>query len=437
MSAYGITAINNVLKEYWGKSNPFLPIFKQYPFIAMANKRMIGGRNWLQTLNYSQNQGVSNTFTSAQTASSAPGDVQFSMTARKFYGIAQIEQIAVEAARSDQYALVKTVEREMRQTADNMMRRLEIRSLRSATGAVARVVSTYGGASTTIGIAAIGDNTVSMNPGSAGFFKNAILVASAANGGALRAAGTNTMTITAVNRGASEITVGAIITGLVAGDYLYFLGDAQNNASDPIASDGFTGWVPRSAPGATAFNGVDRTADVDLLGGLRLNAAGATTGGDVVEVLTEACEQVCFLGGNPDVIHASQDVWVNAKKLLQSQVEYGEVKGRPLPFQTVENGKVVTKMVDIGVSFQGFRVDHSRGSAVVIRNTFLEPKTAYVCQSDTWELGSMMQFPHVYTEADDPRITLANEDAFEIRFNNYLNLACSVPGFNCHVYDIG
>src|SRR5215471_5894347 len=78
-----------------------------------------------------------------------------------------------------------------------------------------------------------------------------------------------TATITNRNEDAGTITFSGTITGIQAGDFLY---NANATATDyDFGFMGLAAWIPLTAPSATLFMNVDRTADVNALAGWRLN----------------------------------------------------------------------------------------------------------------------------------------------------------------------
>jgi len=46
-------------------------------------------------------------------------------------------------------------------------------------------------------------------------------------------------------------------------------------------------------------------------------------------------------------------------------------------------------------------------------------------------------FPNIWTEAGDPAITVHNDDAIELRSNNYVELVCRRPVMNGVVFNLG
>ena len=136
------------------------------------------------------------------------------------------------------------------------------------------------------------------------------LQASATDGGAAlqNVPGTiDAAQVISVNRGTGVIVLvvvqGAPQTSWGAGDYLQVLGDIGIGGSSTIAGmlglSGLAAWVPFVDPPATDnFWGVNRSADVTRLGGLRFNA----TAFSIAEGITNALALANREGAAPDLI---------------------------------------------------------------------------------------------------------------------------------------
>ena len=105
-------------------------------------------------------------------------------------------------------------------------------------------------------------------------------VAAAKTGGSVRS---GTLTVASINRGAAtnQITTTANLSGgigaIAQNDFIYQSGDYDG------ALTGLEGWLPSTAPGATAFFGQDRTDDITRLSGQRYDGSSGT----ILEALIE------------------------------------------------------------------------------------------------------------------------------------------------------
>lgn len=107
-------------------------------------------------------------------------------------------------------------------------------------------------------------------------------------------------------------------------DFMFREGDRQNSATPSrLTWTGFRGWVPQVAPGATLFNGVDRSVD-DRLGGLRLDAG--TTGGSPEENFMDAEAMVDSEGGQISHWVVGRDTFNKLAKSMQNHIEYAEIQ---------------------------------------------------------------------------------------------------------------
>lgn len=117
----------------------------------------------------------------------------------------------------------------------------------------------------------------------------------ATDGGAalLESAVIDAIQLTSVNRGTGVI-VGTVVQGtgasFAAGNYLQVLGDIGSAGASTIAGllglSGYQAWVPSTDPVSTDnFWGVNRSADVTRLGGLRYNATAQTISEGITNAL--------------------------------------------------------------------------------------------------------------------------------------------------------
>ena len=175
---------------------------------------------------------------------------------------------------------------------------------------------------------------------------------------------------------------------------------------------GLDGWVPSAAPGATAFFGVDRTADVTRLGGNRFDGSALP----IEEALIGGASQVAREGGRPDHCFVDFATFANLEKALGSKVVYSESKAR-----------------DVDIGFAGIDVRGPRGTIKVIPDQNCQPNVAWMLQLDTWSLNTLGEAP-MFLDLDNNRMLRESAaDAYEVRLGYYGQIACNAPGYNCRV----
>jgi len=412
MALASLSTMAYIFKRVYAKNQAIeLVAYKNHPFLALVKKTYnVGGNTYEVPVQYSLGGGLSNTFSSAQTNTSGADGVVFSCTRKKLFALEQIDNEAVAAAKTDEGAFARLVTQRTNDMIEKCMTLASLQAFRSGTGSIGRRAS-------------ISTNTITLTNGydAHNWLRGYNLVASASDGGALR---TGSSAVTAVVRptigattatGTVTVASAAAISSFSDNDFLYIDGTAQNNGTQKALS-GLQGWVPTTVS-ATAFQGVDRTSDANMLAGSRLDA----TGMNHLEAVVGMGNQIAAFGGKPDiaVMHPKDfDIMV---KLLADQIRYVDV---------------ATKVA--GVSFRGIEVAYANGSLKVVTDPHCPAGSAFVLSTDTWELicaGPV--FPNIWTEAGDPAITVHNDDAIELRSNNYVELVCRRPVMNGVVFNLG
>jgi hypothetical protein len=233
-------------------------------------------------------------------------------------------------------------------------------------------------------------------------------LASAKSGGSVRS---GTLTVSAVNRGAtsSQITlsgnISAGVSAVAQNDYIYQAGDYDS------ALTGLEGWLPATAPGATAFFGQDRTADVSRLAGQRYDGSS----GSVIEAIIEGAALAAREGGKPDYMFTSFADFVNIEKSMNSQVQR-EVK-----------------QSDSVSGYRSLEFYAPHGVVKIVPDKDCPGGLAYMLEMKTWSLmsiGSVVQL----TELDGNRVLRqSGDDGVEVRCHSYSQLGCTAPGRNAVV----
>jgi hypothetical protein len=147
-------------------------------------------------------------------------------------------------------------------------------------------------------------------------------------------------------------------------DFGFRIGDRQNSATPSrLCLTGFKAWVPPTAPSATLFNGVNRTAD-DRLGGLRQNA---NESGSPEEGFMDAEALVDAEGGQLSHWVCGRLTFNKLAKSMQNHIEYAEIKD------------------EFPIGIPGFRMKGS--DAVVYWDSACEEGVAYGFNIDEVEIN--------------------------------------------------
>jgi hypothetical protein len=237
--------------------------------------------------------------------------------------------------------------------------------------------------------------------------------------------------VKAVNRSAGTVTVSDISpTGSAATPtnwstsfpYLAVQGDV-NFASGGLGIGsglaakvvGLAAWLPTTAPGSTdSFWGVNRSADVTRLGGVRFDGRSES----IEEALIDASSLVAREGGSPEMCVTNFSSYAALEKSLGSKVQYVSVKHD-----------------EADIAFAGITVNAPYGPITVIPDRSCPSQIGYLLSMDSWKLRSLGKVPHIlkYGLEGLEGIRVSNSDALEVRIGYYANLICNAPGWNAVV----
>jgi hypothetical protein len=175
---------------------------------------------------------------------------------------------------------------------------------------------------------------------------------------------------------------------------------------------GISGWVPQSAPGATAWYGVDRTTD-DRLSGLRFDGTGQPLEDAIIEA-SGLCQQY---DAKTDLAIVDPLKWAEVSKSLGSD----------------RGNRVVTKYSSDGyVGYSAIMVATQMGMIPLISDPGCQKDTCYMLDTSTWVLATVGEVVQII---DDDGLLIrrgsADDWQFEILFSG--NLCCRAPGRNLNL----
>ena len=370
--------------------------YKNRPFLSMVPKGQWKGSTVDIPLTYGNPAGVSATISTAITNKGNSNSKAFAVTMRKHYGVASIDNEIIEKSKDQAGAFTQALKYEVDNTWNAVANKLAAMLYRSGGGAIGQVGSLTGSTVITL------KNKADIH----NFEVGMVLEGDTADGGGTKHSGSEV--ITDIDRDAGTITAAAWtdISGIAADDYLFQAGDYD------LGFHGLGSWVPSSAPGATAFFGVDRTADVSRLGGLRVSSSDVA-GATIDEKLQFGLERLFSEGAQP------------------SHCFLNPVNYRDLVIQ-LENRAVFDK--DEGrVGFKTLLMFGPGGAVKIHADPFCPKDTAFILQMDTWMLMTTSGGLPKILDLDVGALRESTSDAYEVRVGVYGNLACKAPGFNCRV----
>ena len=397
--ALDMTTASAILKTLYPAVRVKSITYKNNPLLAMLPKdENFTGKNLEVPLQYGNPQGRSANFANAQTNAGNSAYKSFLITRIKDYGVATIDNETIEAAKDNKGAFLRTLETEMNNMLFSIRRSLATALYRNGSGSIGQLSATSG-VTTLITLSEKRDHT--------NFEVGMVLELSTADGGGSVKSGTTK--ITAINRGAGQLTVAtSLATFSAAGaqnDFIFMQGDYDAKVS------GLAAWIPSSAPGATPFFSVDRTLDTERLGGVRI----AGNGLPIEEILIDTMEQMGSYGASPDKFFMNFREWGSLAKTLEGKVQ------------------IINIEVDGVVGFRGMRMQGPTGSVDIIPDVNCPAGLGYLLQLDTWSLKSLGPTPHIFDTDGLTSLRQATADGVEVRGQYYAQLCCNAPGWNAVV----
>ena len=401
MPAFDQTAAAPILKTRYPTKKILAMSYEKDPLLGMLPKFTdFGGDQKNFVPRYGRPQGGSANFNVAQSNKTGSKYAKFAVTRVEDLYTASVKGQTVKATRGDANALVEAISSEMDGAIEGCAESAAVSLWRNGGGARGKIASGQG--TTTV--------TLTQAADVAQFEINMWVQTSATDGtsGSVRTGHTQ---ITGIDRDAGTLTTSANwnvnIPGTNAADFIFRDGDFGSMMS------GLDAWIPSSAPGATAYFGVDRTADVTRLGGIRFSGSG----GPIDEVLIDAAERARREHGKPDVVYMNNLDYGPFLKLLGTKREYTSADATG----------------GVGVSYRAVELETSAGPLQVIPAPFCQKGTAWMLQKDTWELASIGDVPQILDLDGSKFLRESGADAYEIRVGYYANLGSYAPGWNVRI----
>ncbi len=406
-SPLDVGTVTEALKEHYKPLRVQNMVYKDNPLFAMMPKyTKFGGENMPIPLIYSNPQRRSATFATGQANTSTSALKQFVLTRAKDYSFASITGESIKATERDSDAFLRYATMEIDGALHSLTRSLAVAMYRDGSGVRGQINAEPSVASDMVITLKNAEDITNFEVGMV------VNVFSALSGGSQRTRdGSNgDFTLDAIDRDAGTLTFTGEAydsSGTIAADeFLFVKGDRG------LMVTGLEGWCPESAPAATAFFGVDRTADATRLGGNRFDGSALP----IEEALIGGASRVAREGGSPDHCFVDFATFANLEKALGSKVVYSEAKAR-----------------DVDIGFAGIDIRGPRGTIKVIPDQNCQPDVAWMLQMDTWSLNTLGEAP-MFLDLDNNRMLRESAaDAYEVRLGYYGNVACNAPGYNCRV----
>jgi hypothetical protein len=403
-TVYDLTAANAALKELYNGQVIENEVYADNPWLAMVQKKTdFGGKNMPLPVVTSVPQGRSAVFATAQANQTAASATSFALTRARDYQVSQIDRETMLASATDKYAFLEGAKFVIDGALQAITLSLASAIFRGGTGSIG-AIATGGITSGVITLSSAGDVV--------NFEINQTLRVSATDGAAVRTAKGY---VIAVNRTAGTVTVAssglggsaASPTAWAAGDFISVDGDLNAKIK------GLQAWLPATAPtSGDNFFGVDRSADVTRLAGVRYDGSGQS----IEEALIDGSMLVAREGGRPDICIMPYASYGALEKSLGSKAQYVDFKG---PAELM---------------FRGIQINGANSQIKVFPDRSCPAATAFLLTSKSWKLYSLGDAPHIVDDSGTGEwLRVSNADAAELRMAYYAQLGCNAPGWNGNI----
>lgn len=374
-------------------------VYADNPLLAMLPKyEQFGGKNLPIPIIHGNPQGRSAVFATAQANKTSSQLKDFVLTRNQDYSLASISNEVLEASKGNANAFMEAATTEIDGAIQSATRSLAVALYGTGSGSIGKVANSSF-ATTVLQLTEPSDVT--------NFEVSMKIVASATDGGGTVRSGV--LTIVGIDRDLGTLTMdqnlSAGISAIAQNDFLFVQGDYDAKVK------GLRAWLPDTAPSATPFFGVNRTADVTRLGGIRYDASAMP----IEEGLIAAAARVAREGGKPTHCFMNYQDFADLEKALGSKVQYIDLK------------------VNAEIGFRGIVINGPRGPIKCVPDQNCPAGRAFMLQLDVWKLYSLGKAPRILDSDGMKMLRESGADAVEVRIGYYAQVGCRAPGWNANV----
>lgn len=400
-----MTSFDAALKSHYTSDTVENLVYTDNPLLALMPKyENFGGKNLPIPIIYGNPQGRSATFSTAQTGAGNTSTLvtDFVLTRINDYSIARITGEAIAASQGDANAFMEAATTEIDGALSNLTNTLARDMYRNGWGKVGVVGSSSSGSTMYLATPEDVDN----------FEVGMVCTFSSSESAAtLRNSGTG-LTVSAVDRDAGTVTFSGTLSSesVSVGDTVFAKGDRQNSATPSrLKVAGLEAWLPTSAPDSTAFFGVDRSADVTRLAGVRYSP---TAGTPIDQILIKGASLVGRQGGRLSHYFMSYATYNDLVNTLGSKVQYVNVPATAT------------------VGFTAVEVVGPRGTIKCIADRNCPGNRVYGLDMSVWKLYSAGKAIRTIDDDDMSMLRQSDADGVEVRLVSRSQVGCRAPGRN-------
>lgn len=398
--AQSISTFDPALKEHYVGDTVYDLIYEDRPAFAEITKNpRAGGKSGkiVQPVKFQYPGGGSATFTNAKANATEGKYEDFTLTRRKNYHFAYIENEVIEASMGDENAFTSAMD-EIDDAMKGAAARLARMLPRSTGGAIGRIQAGTVLAGT---VATLDDPADVFN-----FHVGMKCTFAAANGTGVERDSGDTLTVAGLDREQGEVTFTTALTNIAAiadTDFIFQQGDFG------VCHLGVEDWLPIDRTVlSTSFNGVTRSQDADRLGGLIRVAEGEP----LHETLIKGVATGRKHGARFTRAYANPETISDLMLLL--------------------DGKIVMNRTEVKVGQVGFSaVECMVGNTRIVLMDELSWPTNRMLLADwkTWMFHSAGESPK-FLDKDSLLLRASDADSWEVRIGGYGTFGCRAPGHN-------
>lgn len=392
MAASDLTSVAFIYKRDYSNKQAEEVAKRDHPLFSRINREgNFTGTAHFYPIHYGNPQGISGTFSSAQSAAASSKGKQLQMSRKAKFGVITLDGEAMAASRSDKGAFANLVYMETDGVLEEMGDSFAFDLYRGGYGTRGKITDLTGNVATL----EVVDDARNFKVGMTVVGSNADIT-----GASLRS-GSTTVAAVDEDNGKVELTSAAAITSLAAGDYLFRSGDPST------CMEGLAALTPLSAPtSGDSFRGISRYADIRRLAGCRVD----DTGTYLEDNLGLLGVRISQIGKKATEAYANPVNVFNVSRRLGAKVEYDDGGG------TANFG------------FQYVMIHTPAGSLKLISDPDCPTNRAYVINPAKHYLKHLDGLPHIIMDDGVRSLRSTSADSIEARARGWVNYAQFDPG---------
>lgn len=352
-------------------------------FFSIPKEGNLDGIDFNYNITTGNPQGISNTFSAAQSAAETLKGVQPAAVPVTKYGDLQLDGPSMMRARGGKASFYDLITRSQDGILDELGADIAFNLMRDTSGMRGRRASISG-------------NVVTLtNARDVEHFKRGMTVVASTSsvGSSVRAGSAK---VVGLNRTNKTITLDdqSTITGFSDNDYLFRAG-----ATGQTGIEGMATCTPLAVPTAgDSFRGFDRSVDAEALAGSRID----DTSRYPEEILGDLAVEVSIIGKKCETAVVFPTTFQAMVKRLGAKVEF-------MPGTTAEVGFEYLKLITAG------------GTLNVLSDPDMPYDTVRIWRQDTHCLKHMDELVHLIRDDGRPNLRLSSSDGLETRARSLLN----------------